>query len=112
MPAGVDDSDDDRAFRLDEIVDRKIAFRNQGAAIVVEFDRVAPRIEGDLIGDFEVTLEKLVGASAGVSRKIIIRQLHVVADRLQRDHWPDVHLRRWIVFFNSAIVSVTTLPSW
>ncbi|MBI3884866.1 MAG: hypothetical protein HY302_03945 [Opitutae bacterium] len=111
MPAGVDDGDDDGAFSLDKIIDDEVVFRDQSATIVVKFYRAAPWTESDLISYFKVTLKKLVGSTAGVCREKIKGQLHVVTDRLQRDHGPAVHLRRWIDFFNSTIESVATLPA-
>ena len=110
VTAGVDDGDNHRAIRLLKVIDRKVTFGDQGPVVVVEFYRKAPRIERDSIRGSKVALEESVPPATQTGGKVIIGELHILADIRQGDNWLAGHLWRLIDFFSSSIVSVAIWP--
>ena len=108
MTAGIDNSNNHRTVLFLKVMDGKVALGDQGPVIIIEFHCKTPRIKGDLICGPKVTFEEFVPTASETGGKIIVGELHILADRLQRyDRLADP-LRRWIDFFSSSIVSVAT----
>lgn len=110
MAAGVDDGDNHGAVRLLEIIDGKVTLGDQGPVVVVEFHCKAPRVEGDSIRGFKVAFKEPVATAMETGIKVVMGELHILADGCQGYDWLARHLRRRIDLFSSSIVSVAIWP--
>ncbi|MBI2814193.1 MAG: hypothetical protein HYX71_07905 [Opitutae bacterium] len=111
MPAGVDDSDNHRTVRLLKATDSQVALgRDQCPVAIVGLHGKTPRIEGDSIRRGKAAREESFPTLAETGGKIVLGELHILADLLQRDNRLAGHLWRRIDFFRSSIVSVATWP--
>lgn len=92
MTTGVNDRDNHRTVRLLKVINGKVALGDQGPVVIVKLHGKTPRIEDDLIRCGEITFEELVSTAEETSGKVIIGELHILADLLQRDNRLTGHL--------------------
>lgn len=106
----VHERDNNGTISFFEVVDRKVAFGHQGTMVVLKLYGKRRGVAPNSVGHRKVAVEESLAGATDSFLKVVIGQLHVIADDVQRYNWFRLHLRRRMDFRNCSIETVPISP--